>query len=221
MRHIVTLMLACSLIAGTADAGVIRGTLYLSRTPLVSESASGKKLLQRSQRTVEDGVIYVERIPDKAERKLSGHGWFFVRHAPLPHIVQQHLSFTPRVTPVTAGGAVAFENLDRVYHETFSISPARQFDLGKHSPGQCDTVTFDHAGVINLHCAIHPQMTAYIVVVPNHAFTRPDRSGAFALPGLPGGTYVVHAWHPRWGETTRQVELPGHGDCTIQVAFAS
>ena len=210
------------LAASVAEAGVIHGTLYLSRNLPRGDESHSREALKRAQHGVDDGVIYVEKITSRSERKLSGHGWFFfTRHDPIPRVVQKNLEFAPRVTPVTAGGSVSFENLDRVYHDAFSVSSAKRFDLGKNLPGRIDTVTFERAGVVNLHCAIHPQMTAYIVVVPNHAYARPDADGSFALPGLPAGRYVLHAWHPRWGDTRREVELPAHGDCAVQVAFGS
>jgi len=208
------------LVASMAEAGVIRGTLFLTHgAPPTDPHARG--LLKRAQRGVDEGIVFVEQIPDRAERKLSGHGWFFVRHDPVPRVIQKNLAFAPRVTPITAGGSVEFENRDRVYHNAFSVSAARRFDLGKNAPGHIDTVKFERPGVINLHCAIHPLMTAYVVVLPNHAFVRPDPSGRFALPNLPAGHYVVHAWHPRWGDTRQNVELPGHGDCTVQMAYGS
>jgi plastocyanin len=210
------------LAASVAEAGVIRGTLYLSQTLPRGDESESREALKQAQRGVADGVVYIEQIPSRSERKLSGHGWFFfTRHDPIPRVVQKNLAFAPRVTSVTAGGSVSFENLDRVYHDAFSVSSAKRFDLGKNSLGRIDTVTFERAGVVNLHCAIHPQMTAYIVVLPNHAYARPNADGAFALPGLPPGRYVLHAWHPRWGDTRREVELPARADCTVQVAFGS
>lgn len=80
-------------------------------------------------------------------------------------------------------------------------------------------MVFDRAGVANLHCDIHPDESGFVVVVPNHAFARPDSLGRFALPKLPKGDYTLHVWHPRLGEITRDVTMPKHGDLKIELRF--
>ena len=162
MRLLVAVLGALALVASPAMAGVIRGSLFLSPAALRSNPADSANDPARPQRGVTDAVIYVERIPDRVERKLSGHGWFFTRRLPAPRVVQSHLAFVPRVTAVTAGGLVEFQNLDRVYHNAFSVSAARRFDLGKYPPGRMDSITFGRVGVVNLHCGIHSEMNAYI-----------------------------------------------------------
>jgi hypothetical protein len=221
-RAAVLAVLATAFLAadhGSAGAGVIRGRLALSAGRLTFSSRNGGPDHSRPQPGVTDAVIYVERIPEKTERKLTGHGWFFTRRAEVPRMIQADLQFVPRVMSIAAGTMVEFLNLDRVYHNPFSVSAAKRFDLGKNAPGRTDTVRFERTGVVNLHCEIHPEMTGYVVVVPNHAFTRPDSLGGFALPKLPDGDYVVHAWHPRHGDITQHVTLDRHGDAELELAF--
>ena len=170
------------------------------------------------QRRVKEAVVYLERIPEKVERKLTRRRWW--KRAPrLPRIVQADLRFTPRVLAAAAGTRVEFANLDRVFHNTFSVSAARRFDLGKYPPGHVDTVAFDRAGVANLHCDIHPQESGFVVVLPNHAFTRPDSLGRFTLPKLPAGSYTVRVWHPRFGELRRNVTMPSQGDLSVDLTY--
>jgi hypothetical protein len=127
--------------------------------------------------------------------------------------------FKPRVLAVAAGSKVEIVNMDRVYHNAFSVSAAKRFDLGKYPPGRADTLEFERPGVINLHCEIHPDMLGFVVVTPNHAFTRPDSTGAFELPKLPAGRYRVHAWNPRGVETTSDVSMPQRGDVPLEMVF--
>ena len=182
-----------------------------------AQTPAGSELLV-PQRRVKEAVVYVDRIPDKVERKLTrGHWW--KREPKLPRIVQANRRFTPRVLAVAAGSRVEFANLDRVYHNAFSVSAARRFDLGKYLPGHVDTVAFDRAGVANLHCDIHPDESGFVVVLPNHAFTRPDSLGRFTLPKLPPGTYSVRAWHPRLGELRREVTMLRRGDLTLELKY--
>jgi hypothetical protein len=198
--------------SGAATAGVIHGRLLPGKQ---AESSSG------AQWGLTDAVVYVESIPDPVERKLARHGfWIFGSAAPrLWHVVLQNRRFDPQVLAATVGDRLGFCNLDGVYHHAFSVSAARSFDFGKRLPGQCDTLTLGHAGVVNLHCEIHPDMAGYVVVTPNHAFTLADADGRFRLPSLPAGTYTVRVFHPRWGQIRRAVEVARRGDADLELKF--
>jgi hypothetical protein len=114
---------------------------------------------------------------------------------------------------------VDFPNLDPIYHNVFSLSPVRRFDLGKYPRGHSRQVTFPKPGLVNVYCDIHSDMEAFILVLPNHAFARPTRAGEFTLPDLPAGRYILKAWHPDLGERSETVEVPATGDVTADVEF--
>jgi plastocyanin len=212
-------LFASCLAPSEASAGVIRGTLWLTHpTPAARAAAEARSRSQPAQPGVSDAVIYIEDIPEKAEKKLSHHGWFSSKPK-MPRVIQMDRRFMPRVISVTPGTAVEFRNRDLVYHNAFSVSVAKRFDLGRYPPGKADTVMFDRAGVVNVHCDIHPDMSGYVVVVPNHAFDRPDSLGSYALPSLPPGKYALHVWHPRMGELRRDVEIPKHGNVDLPLVF--
>jgi len=210
-----TLILATTLIvASPAVAGIIRGTLQMDPRKAPATPA-------KAQRGVTEAVVYLESVPDKVERKLAHpRRWFFGRpqEPGVFHIVQSGRQFRPRVAAVAVGTRVEFKNLDRVYHSTFSVSSAKRFDLGKYPPGRADTLEFDRPGVVNLHCDIHPDMVGYLVVTPNHAFTRPDSMGEFRLPSVPKGTYTVRVVHPSRG-VIRQVVRVGRGDVALDLSY--
>ena len=203
-------------VAVPASAGTVRGVLWL--TPPSPRAAAESGGNRRAQPGVADAVVYVDRVPDKVEKKLTHHGWFW-RAPRLPRIVQQNRQFDPRVLAVARGTAVEFQNLDRVYHNAFSVSVAKRFDLGKYPPGTRDTVMFDRSGAINLHCDIHPDMVGFVVVLPNHVFCRPDSMGEYKLPSLPEGRYSVRVWHPRRGELRRDVVVPHRGDVDLTLVY--
>lgn len=215
---------ALLILASDASAGVVRGTLWMNRkAPAAAKTMTQPSAIARLQRGVTESVIYLEKVPEPVERRLSGRGGFAFFRRParqgIARVVQKNRAFTPRVLVIPAGTAVEFQNLDRVYHNAFSVSTARRFDLGKYPPGRMDTVRFERSGVVNLHCDIHPDMLGYIVVTPNHAFVRPDSVGRFALPKLPPGAYTVRVWHPRRGEIRRAIEMPRRGDVALDLNF--
>ena len=212
-----------------ARAGSVHGVLWVSRAaarragePRADPAA--RRATVNAQRGVTEAVVWIERVPDNIEDKLAGggHRWFWQKHAVVPHVpcvVQRANVFAPRVIAVPVGGSVEFRNLDHVYHNVFSVSAARRFDVGKNPPGRADTVAFTQAGVVNLHCDIHPSELGFVVVVPNHTGVRPDSLGDFDLPKLAPGTYTVRAWHPQLGELKRTFDVPRRGDVGLQLVL--
>jgi plastocyanin len=215
MRRRVAVLLALTwLLPSSGAAGIIQGTV----TPRIRGSAHP----QTGPARLTDIVIYVERVPESAERKLTSHGFWLFRTHDGPrvwNVVQIHRRFDPHVLAIAAGDRVAFQNLDPIYHSAFSVSAAKRFDLGKRLPGQRDTLTFDRPGMINLHCDIHPDMVGYLMVTPNHAFAFPDSTGRYHLPDLPAGDYTVHAVHPLWGDIERKAQVAKRGATPLDLRF--
>ena len=62
--------------------------------------------------------------------------------------------------------AVSFKNEDPFFHNVFSLSDAKTFDLGSYPKGQSKSVTFDKPGTVEVECSIHPEMKMLIEVAP-------------------------------------------------------
>jgi plastocyanin len=105
--------------------------------------------------------------------------------------------FAPHVLPVLTGTTVEFPNDDDVFHNVFSLSRARAFDLGRYPRGASKSVTFANAGVVQVFCHLHADMSGIILVLDNPFFVMPDAQGRFALEGLPPGDYRLIAYHER------------------------
>lgn len=217
-------LLLPGLLAATCDAGVIRGTLSVPAPPPPAHeptdgypgragSLPGRAPIVRG--LAGDAVVYVERVPAATEAALAR-----AAAAPsLPRLAQKDQRFVPRVVAIAIGTEVGFPNLDPIYHNVFSLSPTRRFDLGKYPRGQSRSVRFEKPGLVNVYCDIHSDMAAFIVVTPNHAFARPGDGGAFALPDLPPGAYSVCIWHPDLGSQRIEVQVPASGDVTVAARF--
>ena len=202
-------ILAAGLAPGSVAAGEIHGTLRLpgqvTRSRLASSDSSW--FTGQLRPTITEAVIYLDAIPGKLETKLA-------RNAAPALMAPCCGTFIPR-TLALAAGTVTFENQDRVYHNAFSRSPARTFDIGKYAPGERRLVTFDKPGVVQVFCEIDPNEAGFILVTPNHAFTQPDAAGTFHLPKLPPGRYRLHVWHPLFGSESREIEMPRRGDLSV------
>ncbi len=65
---------------------------------------------------------------------------------------------------IKVGDVIQFKNMDPYFHNVFSLSDAKMFDLGSYPQGQSQSVTFDKSGKVEVECAIHPQMRMTVEV---------------------------------------------------------
>jgi plastocyanin len=133
--------------------------------------------------------------------------------APATFTMQQlNRRFTPDLLVVPVGAKVQFPNLDPIFHNIFSLSKPKSFDLGSYDKGDSRSVTFSKAGVVYVYCHLHPNMEATIVVAPNRWYARADASGQYRIPNVPPGHYTVVAWHKSAGFFRKPIVIePGHG----------
>ena len=222
-RHI-SIVLTGLCLTAPAAAGVLRGvvrvpTLLPATAPSVSNypghATAMPGMHMPARGLVTDAVVYLEQVPAEVDSALA----VAAVAAPRPQLAQRNQSFVPRVVPIAVGSAIEFPNLDPIYHNVFSLSKPRRFDLGKYPRGQSKTVVFEHAGQINVYCDIHSEMEAFILVLPHHAFTQPRPDGSFELPSLPPGHYKLHVWHPDFHEIEREVEVPADNDQAVDVSL--
>jgi hemoglobin len=123
------------------------------------------------------------------------------KRTPKQRVIEQRgKTFEPHVMAVPVGSTVAFPNFDSVYHNVFSLSKNKAFDLGMYKNGQTRDITFDKPGIVRLGCNLHASMSAFLIVVdaPHYAVVGPD--GAFEFKSLAPGKYKVQAWTERSGE---------------------
>lgn len=81
------------------------------------------------------------------------------------HIVgQKDKQFSVRKLKIKVGDSITFRNDDPFFHNIFSLSSARSFDLGSYPKGESRSVTFDKAGTVEVECAIHPEMRMTVEV---------------------------------------------------------
>jgi plastocyanin len=120
---------------------------------------------------------------------------------------QENRAFGPDLVVLPAGSSVSFPNLDPIFHNVFSLSRAKSFDLGNYSKGQTRTVTFPKPGIVLVNCRLHTNMSAVVVVTPNRFYASPDEQGRFAIPDVPAGRYTVTAWHKAAGFLRKEVAV--------------
>jgi hypothetical protein len=142
-------------------------------------------------------VIYLEGSFPRAENPPGGQ------------MVQKDLNFQPAILPIQVGARVEFPNLDDTYHNIFSYSPAKRFDLGRYRSDErpIPSVLFDVAGMVTVRCDIHEHMRAIILVLDTPHFVMSDPAGNYRLGGLPAGHFVLKVWLDSKTTLERAVDL--------------
>ena len=114
-------------------------------------------------------------------------------------IRQENRQFVPNLVVVPAGSTVSFPNFDTIFHNVFSLSHPKAFDLGNYPKGQTRTVTFATLGLVLVNCRLHANMAAAILVTPNDFAAVSDADGRVLLRNVPPGPHTVVAWHKAAG----------------------
>ena len=148
-------------------------------------------------------VVYVDTISGKTFPPPTQH----------PVIDQRGLVFQPHITAVQAGTTVDFLNSDSVAHNVFwtSIGGNKKLghNLGTWPKGERKSFKFDTAGVVPVFCNVHPEMSAYIVIVPTPYFATSDQDGNYKIENVPDGNYSVTAWHEGAKNQSKPVAASG------------
>lgn len=138
---------------------------------------------------------------------------------PVRQVIQKEMTFLPALLPVQVGTTVEFPNEDDTYHNIFSYSPAKRFDLGRYRPDErpIPSQIFDKPGLVTLRCDIHEHMRGLILVLESPHFVTTDDAGRFRLTGLPSGKYTLKAWID--SRTTREQPVELKSGSTVRVNF--
>jgi plastocyanin len=160
----------------------------------------GKKFMGgfKEKNDMSGAIVYLIGFKDESPKEV-------------PTLVQENKSFHPTVLPIVAGQTVSFPNHDNIYHNVFSVSPIKSFDLGQYkSSDPPKNITFDKPGLVPVFCNIHPQMISFVVVLENSAFAETGKDGKFTIPNVPPGKYTINAWKPKAQRVSAEIEvLPG------------
>ena len=189
-------LVPASLLAGAAVEGRVE----------LPKSRSAPVQAKRYEIVTKAGVLSTQ--PPLAVVYLDGN---FPRPTSLPikEFAQKNLTFVPALLPIEVGTRVEFPNLDDTYHNIFSYSPTKRFDLGRYRPEErpIPSVVFDKPGLVTLRCDIHEHMRGLILVLSTPYFVMTDTAGRFRLDKLPPGKYMLKAWIDSRTTREKPVEL--------------
>jgi len=209
----VPLLLPCSdLVLRAQQGGTIKGTVELPP----ASAAFNKVAPQRygSYASGSESTARQKEQPPEATNVvvyLEGSGLDKVQRDDRKAVLDQRdATFIPHVLPIVKGTTVGIVNRDKTYHNVFSLSPTRKFNIGRRPTGEEVPVTFDKTGTVQVFCDIHSHMSAFILVLSNPEFVQPNADGTFTLDNIPPGKYSIRAWHERFSADPQSVTVaPG------------
>jgi len=208
----VTVVAVASLLAWTrvplrsqSTLGLVRGRFALPSAALDDRRPALIDPRRPVVRQPRVGVVYLEVAPSAAFEEP-------VRTR--ERMDQRNETFVPHLLAIRTGTIVDFPNSDRIYHNVFSLSPTRRFDLGRYAVGHSKAIRFDRPGVVRVFCDIHSHMSAFILVFSHRYFAVTQPDGSFQLPAVPAGTYMLAAWFEGEVKANRQVVVRA-GETTV------
>ena len=191
----------------TAAVGRLEGTVTLpgrraSRTTERYQSSTGES---REVQDVPAVVYIVGPVPGATPRAAK------------LELAQRGEAFRPELVVVPVGATVSFPNGDPLFHNVFSYSRAKRFDLGRYPKGEAKSVVFDKPGYVKVLCEVHKWMRAGILVVENPYHAVVQESGRFQFDEVPAGRYrvVVETFDRR---AQADVQVPEGGTATVTLA---
>lgn len=208
---LIVMLAAASVMAqAPSGAGAIRGRVIVPDVatspgrPLVADLGGGSHPPIDRRRV----VVYLESAPRQAFTDIRpGRA----------RMDQRGQTFVPHVLAVTAGTVVDFPNNDKTFHNVFSLSRVRSFDLGRFAPGRTGSVRFDRPGIVPIFCDIHSHMSAYVLVFGHSYFAVSDENGRYSIENVPAGDYSLAVWSELGAAPTRRVTVATGG--VVEVDF--
>jgi plastocyanin len=219
MKAAVLTLLTGLCAAVALQGGTITGTVRAKGAPEAAAGGGDGNYQSRKYKFVEkidydqfrDFVVYVDQpVP----------GAPFTPPTTPAVIQQKDASFVPHILPILVGTTVSWPNMDEIYHNVFSMSPAKSFDLQLYNSDQpSKSVVFDKPGQIDVFCAIHTKMHCIVLVLENPYFALADDKGRFVIKNVPAGTYKVRAWHERMPGLVKEVTVPAEGEVRLDIVM--
>lgn len=207
------LIFFATLLAPSAPAGTITGTVRAEPASPPSENSGDGAYGSRRYKFVER--VDYERLQDfvvSIDQPVPAAG---SATAKPQTVVQRDANFEPHVLPIEVGTAVRWPNEDDIYHNVFSMSETKEFDLGLYGRERTPVIVFDKVGRVDVFCGIHTSMHCIILVLPNPYFAMADARGRYVIKDVPAGTYRLKAWQERVPSQVKEVTVPADGEVTV------
>lgn len=207
------IFLGAQLIPGTPQSGTVSGRVEMKTIPprtVVSRYPSPGGPLQRTIDPIPT-VVFIEG-PVAGAPAWPGH----IATA----IAQKGLRFSPSLLAIPMNTSVSFPNEDSEFHNVFSYSRTKRFDLGRYPKGESKSVTFDKPGIVKAYCEVHPWMRAAILVLETPCYAIVSGDGSFSIEGIPAGQHELVVWNIDAGSKKVAVDVTAGKTLELRVRLS-
>jgi plastocyanin len=182
-RHF-RVLAALMIVSAMATAAVLGNS-----TAAAGRVSGSISIINAKNKNLSNVVVWLEPSSKRAQKSQAKPQQLLMR--------QKGKQLLPHVLVATVGQQVDFPNEDPFPHNVFSSSEVKRFDLGIYQQGESRSVLLSRPGVITVHCNVHPQMEAFIVVVNTTYFGLSNKRGEIQINDVPPGNYRLKVWHER------------------------
>ncbi len=206
----------------SSPAGTVRGTVTIESQLASVSRARGSRYRRRGQ-TEADETTAKKSAPEVTNvvvylEETGRKGAYTPPSRPV-RLVQQDTKFIPHILPILKGTKVEIVNKDDYYHNVFSNSEAKRFNIGRQLTNVVVTEVFETSAFVPIFCDIHLEMSAYVVVLDNPYFTIPDANGRYTIPDVPPGRYRVTTWHERLVGQQQEITVTDGGIVIVDISL--
>ena len=147
--------------------------------------------------------------------------------APLPttftaaFIDQKSCVYRPSVVATRAGQSIKVKNSDPLMHNVRAMNDRKPiFNVAM----PLENLTIDkplpaNPTVVQLHCDVHPWMTAWIVTFAHDLYATTNAQGQFRIDAVPAGHHAIKLWHPRLGEQRAELDVKADAGTSIALGW--
>jgi hypothetical protein len=126
------------------------------------------------------------------------------------------------VLGILVGQKLAIKNSDGILHNIKAKGTKnRPFNISQPTTMTSERTFTAPEVVVPLECNVHGWMHAWLGVLSHPFFAVSGTDGSFTIKGLPAGTYVIEAWHEKYGPQTATVTVTGSETKTADFNFAA
>jgi len=185
--------------------------------PMCSKMNAGKRVIQQYVVATIDGSLANVFV------RLKGN----VPQTPIPSqpvvIDQQACVYTPRVVGARVGQTVQVKNSDMLLHNVDASSGKNNgFNVAQPRAGLVyEFKPKNEEIMLHLKCDVHNWMNAYVGIVTNPYFAVSNTMGTFEIDRVPPGTYMLEAWHERFGLVSKPVTVKAGAVASVDFDYAS
>jgi hypothetical protein len=137
-------------------------------------------------------------------------------------IDQSGCLYHPRVFGIMVNQTLQIKNSDGLLHNIKAMGKKnRPFNISQPTNMTTDRTFSAEEVMLPFECNVHGWMHAWAGVLPHPFFATTGPDGAFAITGLPPGTYTIEAWHEKYGTQDATVTVAANAAKTAAFTFTA